>query len=155
MKKIVSIAVGLSLVLTGCESILFYSQAAVGQLGVISARVPIEQLIEDPGTDPELKERLELVRELTAFAQAELALPVEGQYSHYADLKRAYVVWNVFAAPELSLAAKTWCYPIAGCAAYRGYFSEDSAEDFARNDACGTYGSKEQKVEGVPLFLCK
>jgi len=34
----------------------------------------------------------------------------------------------VFAAPELSLEPKTWCYPVAGCASYRGYFSREAAE---------------------------
>ncbi|MFB3078000.1 MAG: aminopeptidase, partial [Lysobacterales bacterium] len=42
-----------------------------------------------------------------------------------------YVVWNVFVAPELSLQAKTWCYPIVGCADYRGYFSENSARAYS------------------------
>ena len=33
--------------------------------------------------------------------------------------------WNVVAAPELGLQLKTWCYPIMGCAGYRGYFDLD------------------------------
>jgi len=47
------------------------------------------------------------------------------------DLQRPYVLWNVFAAPELSLTPKTWCYPFAGCAAYRGYFNEKYARQYA------------------------
>ena len=40
---------------------------------------------------------------------------------------RPYAVWNVFAAPRLSLELNEWCYPFAGCVTYRGYFSEDEA----------------------------
>lgn len=60
-----------------------------------------------------------------------MQLPVKNQYSDYIDLKRDFVVWNVFVAPELSLQAKTWCYPIVGCASYRGYFSESGARTYA------------------------
>ncbi|MEH6583345.1 MAG: aminopeptidase [Halioglobus sp.] len=121
----------LLLTLGACESLQFYSQAAAGQLSLMSNRESIKALIEDPDTSASLREKLELVLELRRFAQDELQLPVEGQYSHYVDLERDAVVWNVFVAPELSLEAKSWCYPIAGCAAYRGYFHEDSAREYA------------------------
>jgi len=42
-------------------------------------------------------------------------------------------VWNVFATPELSLELKTWCYPVLGCAGYRGYFERADAEAMAPN----------------------
>ncbi len=42
-----------------------------------------------------------------------------------------YVVWNVVAAPEFSLAPREWCFPVAGCVAYRGYFSEAAAQEYA------------------------
>ena len=121
----------LCLPLAGCDSLGYYSQAVSGQLSVLSGRQAITEYIDDPDTHPNLQKQLSLVLELRAFAEIELQLPVEGQYSDYVDLDRDYVVWNVFAAPELSLQAKTWCYPIAGCAGYRGYFSEVDARAFA------------------------
>jgi predicted aminopeptidase len=98
---------------------------------MLNDRQPIERLIEDPTTPVDLRTQLQLVLELRAFAQSELMLPVEGQYSHYVNLERDHVVWNVFAAPELSLEPKTWCYPFAGCSAYRGYFSQQKAREYA------------------------
>ena len=121
----------LCLALAGCESLGYYSQAASGQWSLLNDRQAIAQLIEDPNTPVDLKSQLQLVLELRAFAQSELLLPVEDQYSQYVNLERDAVVWNVFAAPELSLEPKTWCYPIAGCAAYRGYFNEPGAQDYA------------------------
>jgi predicted aminopeptidase len=41
------------------------------------------------------------------------------------------VVWNVVAAPELSLVAKTWCFAVVGCVGYRGYYAEASANALA------------------------
>ncbi len=72
-----------------------------------------------------------MVRDARQFAVDELLLPDNGSYRNYADLERDYVVWNVIAAPEFSLDPKLWCYPVAGCVAYRGYFSEASARKLA------------------------
>ena len=121
----------LMLSLMGCDSLRYYSQAASGQLSLMRGRQAISHVIADPNTPVLLRSQLQLVLQLRAFAERELQLPVDGQYSHYVDLHRPSVVWNVFAAPELSLESKTWCYPIAGCSAYRGYFKEQSAHKYA------------------------
>jgi predicted aminopeptidase len=64
-------------------------------------------------------------------------------------LKRRYVVWNVVAAPELSLELKTWCFPVAGCVGYRGYFDEAGAQALASElRAQGL----EVSVYGVPAY---
>jgi predicted aminopeptidase len=96
----------------------------------MTAREPIGELVADPATPDALRERLLLVQRARAFAVEELGLPDNGSYSRYVDLDRDYVVVNVFAAPEFSLTPKTWCYPIAGCVAYRGYFSLAPARRF-------------------------
>ncbi|MGH8355050.1 MAG: aminopeptidase, partial [Pseudomonas sp.] len=57
-----------------------------------------------------------------AFASTGLGLPDNRSYRLYADIGRPYVLWNLFAAPEFSLAPETHCFPIAGCVAYRGYY---------------------------------
>jgi predicted aminopeptidase len=51
------------------------------------------------------------------FASHELALPDNGSFRRYADIGRSFVVWNVFATPELSLKPRESCFPIAGCVA--------------------------------------
>ncbi len=52
---------------------------------------------------PALKARLARAQAIRAFASRELALPDNRSYTNYADLGRPFVLWNVFAAPELSL----------------------------------------------------
>ena len=58
---------------------------------------------------------------------AELGLPDNASYNAYADLHRPAAVWNVVAAPPYSLTLKTWCFPVAGCVGYRGYYHEADA----------------------------
>jgi len=129
--------IGLVLVLAlfaggaACSDLGYYLQSARGQLRVVAARQPVEELLRDPQTPAPLRERMVLAKDLLAFASNELHLEAHGSYRHYIDLKRPYVVWNVVATPRLSLAAKTWCFPFAGCVPYRGYFDEDDARDFA------------------------
>jgi predicted aminopeptidase len=97
----------------------------------MSKRQPITRVIAEASTPPALRSQLESVAAIRDFASRELGLPDNGSYRSYADVGRRYVVWNVVAAPEFSVDAKEWCYPIAGCVAYRGYFSEDRARRFA------------------------
>lgn len=115
-----------------CISGCYYLQAANGQLEVMRKREPIDEVITDPSTPAEVARRLELIKEARQFSIDELQLPDNDSYRSYADLERDYVVWNIFAAEEFSLDPKRWCYPIVGCVAYRGYFSEVVARDKAR-----------------------
>jgi len=105
----------------------YYMQAIRGHTELMSRRRPVAEVIEDASVPDDIRDRLALVAEARNFAVSELLLPDNDSYRTYADLERDFVVWNVFAAPEFSLTAKTWCYPIAGCVAYRGYFSEAAA----------------------------
>ncbi len=102
------------------------------------ARPIPEVLNECFGETTQVKNRLALVQELREFASRELQLPAERQYDRYTDLHRKHVVWVLHAAPEFSVEAKTWWYPILGKLKYRGYFSEaDAQQEGARLRARG------------------
>ena len=122
----------LSLAVASCSSVGYYGRSIRGQMSLISKRRAIEKIVADGGTDVALRERLELVLEMRGFASSDLGLPDNKSYRSYADLGRPYAVWNVVATPELSVAPLQWCFPVAGCVSYRGYFSEDRAEKYAR-----------------------
>ena len=113
----------LMLQIEGC----YYMQAIRGHSDLMSRRKPVPEVLNDETASEDLKAKLALVQEARDFAVTELGLPDNDSYRLYADLERDYVVWNVFAAPEFSLEPKTWCYPVAGCVAYRGYFKQADA----------------------------
>lgn len=120
-----------SLLLAACETLSYYGQAVSGQFRLLTQRQSLSSLLNSPDTSPELRRQLENIEAIRQFAQEELKLPLAAHYSTYVDLQRPYVVWNVFATPEFSLAPLTWCYPVAGCVSYRGYFNEAAARAFA------------------------
>jgi len=111
----------------GCLSGCYYVQVARGQLEVMQKREPIADVIESEDTPATLSERLQLIGEARRYSIEALGLPDNDSYRSYADIERDYVVWNVFAAPEFSLQPKRWCFPVAGCVSYRGYFTESAA----------------------------
>lgn len=117
--------------LTACESLAYYSQAVHGQFTILTKRRGIKDVVNDPSTDNQLRGQLESVLQIRQFAETVMHLPVEKTFSTYVDLEKPFVVWNVFASPEFSLDARQWCYPIAGCVTYRGYFSEAGAREYA------------------------
>ncbi len=135
--------------LGGCADAGYLLQALQGHLQVLQAAKPLEQWLDDERTPAALQQRLLLAQRLRAFAVSDLGLPDNASYHRYADLQRSAVVWNVVAAPAYSLTLKTWCFPIAGCIGYKGYFDEDQARaESQRLQAQGW----EVSVYGVPAY---
>ncbi|MEY4911439.1 MAG: hypothetical protein RL761_1102 [Pseudomonadota bacterium] len=143
------LALGLLLCLGSCADLGYYWQSLEGHISLIKAARPIDDWLADAETPEKLKAKLVLTKKIRAFAAEELKLPDNPSYKRYADLKRKAVVWNVVAAPALSLKLKTWCFPVAGCVGYRGYFSEAeaklAAEELKKQDF-------DVSVYGVPAY---
>ena len=137
------------LLLSGCETLSYYVQAVGGQMELMARAKPAAQLIADPATPQPLRERLELARTIRDYASRELDLPDNGSYRSYADLGRAYVVWNVVAAPEFGLAPVESCFPVAGCVPYRGFFAQEDAE---RHAAKLRAAGNDVNVRGVAAY---
>lgn len=141
----------ISLVLSsaGCAQLSYYAQATQGQLGLVASAKPIDQWLADPKVSDQLKQRLTLTKQIRKFAVQELDLPDNGSYTKYAELNRPYVVWNVIATPELSMKPVQWCFPVAGCVDYRGYYRKEDAQRFAHDLRSQGY---EVRVSGVPAY---
>ena len=119
---------GTTAALPGCSTIGFYTQAIGGQWYLISRREDVSEILDSPETTPELREQLETVEQILAFAESALSLPVEDRYRAYVDVERPYLVWSVVAAGEFETQPLSRCYPIVGCASYRGYFKQSNAD---------------------------
>jgi predicted aminopeptidase len=113
---------------SGCSTIGYYAQSVAGHLDLVEAAKPVSRWLADPSTSAALRQRLVLSQQIRDFAVSELGEPDNASYRRYADLGRTAVIWNVVAAPELSLEPKTWCFAIVGCVGYRGYYDEARAK---------------------------
>ena len=115
----------------GCSTIEYYAQSIHGHMDIMNKREPIRELLNNKNINPALAEKLEVVLNIREFAISGLFLPGNDSYLEYADLKREFVVWNVFAAPAYSIQLEQWCFLIAGCLSYKGFYSREKAENFA------------------------
>ena len=140
----------------GCSTLGYYYQSARGQLDLMCRARDIEAVLKDDDVAPAVRAKLERVREIRRFASERTRssairelLKLTDSYREYADLDREYVIWNVFAAPALSVEPHRWCFPIVGCVVYRGYFHEADAQRYA-----GTLGEQgmDTYVAGVPAY---
>lgn len=139
----------IALILGGCASPAYYLQAVGGQLELWRLSRPLDAVQADPATAAELRAKLAAAARIRDYASSELALPDNGSFRQYAALDRPYVVWNVFAAEAFSVKAREWCFPVAGCVGYRGYFSQADAEDYAATLRAKGF---EVHVGGVPAY---
>ena len=149
MKWRVAVLCSVTALIVGCSQMGYYFQAAQGQISVLSSARPIDDWLADTGTNDKLRSRLEKIKAIREFAEKELGLPDNASFKSYADLKRPYVLWNVVATPELSLHSKQWCFPVAGCVSYRGYYDKQEAQ--AYGDELRHEGFDVQ-VAGVPAY---
>ncbi|MBO4121727.1 aminopeptidase [Cupriavidus gilardii] len=144
-------ALALGGLLAGCEAVGYYAQSISGHLGVMAQATPLSEAIAyaNGSNDKRLADRLAPAARMRDFASRELALPDNGSYRRYANLHRPYVVWSVFATPELSMELHKWCFLVVGCINYRGYYAVEDAHRYAaalRSEGLETY------VAGVPAY---
>jgi predicted aminopeptidase len=141
--------VGLACLTAGCSTLGYYAQSVGGHLDLMSRARPVEDVKADPATPPALRDRLTRSQQMREFAVRELKLPDNRSYRRYSDLGRSAAVWNITAAPELSLKLETWCFPVVGCVGYRGYYERAAAE--AEGEHLRARGL-EVNVYGVPAY---
>ncbi len=143
------VVLGLAVLTAGCADTSYLLGSAAGHFKMLQAARPVDDWLAEDSTPPALKQRLLLAREIRRFAVSDLQLPDNASYRRYAHLSRRAVVWNVVAAPAYSLTLQTWCFPVAGCVGYRGYFDEQDAKSEA--EAMRAQGL-EASVYGVPAY---
>jgi predicted aminopeptidase len=128
------VSAGLAALLAGCETAGYYAQAAGGHLALMASRQQIGELLAAPaGEQPATRaDVLRTVLEIREFATTELGLPDNGSYRSATPAKGDALVWSVVATPRYSLEPRRWCFPVAGCTSYRGYFERTAADAYAR-----------------------
>lgn len=140
---------GMVLGLGGCSQVGYYAQSIDGHFTVLHEARPVSDLLAQPTIAPRLRARLIEAEQIRSYAVSALDEPDNGSYRSYADLKRPFVVYNVFAAPSLSLKLRESCLLVVGCVEYRGYYSRESAEAYAdelHRDGWETF------VAGIPAY---
>jgi predicted aminopeptidase len=109
--------------LSGC----YYTHLAMGQNRLLRARQPIEAVLADPATSPEIRERLLLVLQVREFA-IELGLDVGEQYTSFVEWPGDRVVSAVVATQPGTVTPAGFHFLLLGRLPYKGFFDRERAE---------------------------
>jgi predicted aminopeptidase len=109
--------------LSGC----YYTHLAMGQSRLLRARQPIEEVLEDPTTPPEILERLLLVLHVREFA-IELGLDVQGQYTSFVEWPGDRIVTTIVAARPGTVIPAEFHFLMLGRLPYKGFFDRERAD---------------------------
>lgn len=111
------------MLLPGC----YLAHLADGQLRLLRAARPIEEVLADPATEPALRASLEQVAPVLAFAR-ELGLEVGRQYRTYAHWPGDRVVSALVATRPGEVEPAGFWFPLVGRLPYKGFFDPARAE---------------------------
>jgi predicted aminopeptidase len=122
--------VGLAVGLSGCSSIHFLYQAGKGQLRLLNRARPLQDVIDDPRTDPKMADLLKQVAVIKKFGET-YGLKPTPNYQDYVKLDQDAVVYVVTVSEALQFKPKIFSFPIVGSFNYLGWFGREDAEKFA------------------------
>ena len=111
------------IVLPGC----YLGHLAEGQLRLLRAARPIDEVLADPETPPELRAALAQVEPVLAYARS-LGLEVGEQYRSYAHWPGDRVVTALVATRPGEIEPVRFWFPIVGAVPYKGFFDLARAE---------------------------
>jgi len=127
--------------LSGCSPV-YIARAGWEEAQILWGKKPIPEVIAQPETSEDLKNKLSLVLDVRKFCE-EQGLTPGGSYTEYYDIERDVLVWVLSAARKDSFNAHTWWFPIVGSVPYKGFFDKEEGLEEAR----------ELESEGMDIYL--
>ncbi|MGI8401566.1 MAG: aminopeptidase [Gemmatimonadaceae bacterium] len=134
----IAVVVG-GLALISAPTACYLSRGVWEEAKILSRREPILDLVRDPRTPPEVKEKLRVVLAARAYARDSMGLRTKDSFTTYSRLDHDTLVLLVSAAYRDTLKPYTWWFPIVGRVPYKGYFDFAAAKAAAKNLAADGY----------------
>jgi len=132
-RGILAIAVLLAvLVLISAPTACYLGRGAWEEAKILSRRQPISEIIADPRTPKEAREKLKVVLAARKYAKDSLKLRTKDSFTTYSRLDHDTLVLVVSAAYRDTLKPYTWWFPVVGRVPYKGYFDFSAAKKDAK-----------------------
>ena len=133
-RGILAIAVSAAVLgLISAPTACYLSRGAWEEAKILSRRQPISEIVADPRTPNEAREKLKVVLAARQYAKDSLRLRTKDSFTTYSRLDHDTLVLLVSAAYRDTLKPYTWWFPIVGRVPYKGYFDFDAAKRDAKN----------------------
>lgn len=104
---------------------------AKGQLTILIKARPIEKYLADPEIPDSLKQKVHLIQDIKQFCYDSLGMNHTRNYEKVYDQKGKPLLWVITACEPYALTPKVWKFPIIGKVTYKGFFSEEEAQEEA------------------------
>jgi len=121
------------LALISAPTACYLSRGAWEEAKILSRRQPISELVANPSTPKEAREKLKVVLAARKYAKDSLRLRTKDSFTTYSRLDHDTLVLVVSAAYRDTLKAYTWWFPIVGRVPYKGYFDFNAARRAAED----------------------
>ena len=143
-KKIVLVFIGVLffLLILNFQLISYGIAKGYGQFKILVNARDVEDVINDPDVDTEVKDKLKLVGEIRKFAMDDLGLHNSRNYTTLYDQKGEPLLWIVRACYPYRLENVEWTFPFVGTVSYKGFFNLQKAKnlrDELKEDGYDTY----------------
>jgi predicted aminopeptidase len=118
----------LLITLTGCGNVLYLSRLGWHQSYVTFHSIPIQEVLDDRGTDEATKEKIHFIQEVKRYGEEHLGLKETKSYSRFFEVKGP-ILHVVTASEKDRLQLYHWDFPIVGSVTYKGFFTREGAAE--------------------------
>ena len=112
--------------LTGCGNLLYVSRLGWHQAAITFNSVPIQEILEDEGINPEVKEKIRLIQEVKRFGEERLGLEGRKSYTKFFEI-RGPILYIITASERDRLQLCSWDFPVVGKVTYKSFFTREEA----------------------------
>ena len=133
-RLLAGLSVALAAFQEGCYAVHYLSQQAGGQLHLLRIRRQVREVLDDPSTSEELRQRLQVISEARQFGIDKLGLRGGAEFTRYVD-PGGPVAYNLTVAPKHTLAVRSFRFPLVGRVPYLGFFRLEDAKREAKRFA--------------------
>lgn len=113
-----------SLPLTGCGNLLYFSKLGWHQSSISFHSVPVQEVLDNKELGQEAKERIHFIQEVKRYGEEKLGLRKSNSYSSYYEVKGP-VLHIITASEKDRLQLYRWDFPITGKVTYKGFFTRE------------------------------
>jgi predicted aminopeptidase len=133
-RGILAIAVSAAVLgLISAPTACYLSRGAWEEAKILSRRQPISEMVADPRTPKDAREKLKVVLAARKYANDSLRLRTKDSFTTYSRLDHDTLVLVLSAAYRDTLKPYTWWFPIVGRVPYKGYFDFGAAKRDAKS----------------------
>lgn len=123
-------------------------RGAYEQTRILLGRRDIGDVLADPSTPAEEREKLQLVLDARSFSET-IGLKTGESFTTYSDIGKDTLSWVVVGSRKDAFSLYTWWFPIVGRVPYKGFFEKEDAQEQAAELEAEGY---ETWVRGADAF---